>query len=491
MVAPPRVRRESARRLSDCISALLDKQPFFGNLALRLPIVQDDTRKTLATDGEHVRFNAEWVAETPAHEVEGAIARIVFACALKHHTRRGERDRETWQQASQLVTHPMIRAAGFTLPAAAGPNAGMAALAPEWEFFDKMSVEDAYEWLQELPPQDGGDDGEQEEEQPEENGGDDAAAAGDDSGDDGDDESDGSQPGEDGDDGEGDGGESDGDEAGEGSGEGEDGDADGGGQGSGSGSGDDDGGEQETPSHDPSGTGEVMDAQDREPKPGEDETDVDLDEEEQAWDEAMHQSASIAKAEGKLPGHLQELVQSAHGSQLDWRALLRRFMEATAARDYTWSRPNRRFIDSGLYLPAMHSEAMGNIALILDTSGSVESEVLAEFWSEVREIAAELRPEQVIVLQVDTRVAAADEYTADDLPDELEAKGRGGTDFVPGFDWIEREDIQPACCLYFTDMECTSFPEEPAYPVLWCDYGGEYGFGARIEEPFGERIKLR
>ena len=33
-----------------------------------------------------------------------------------HHTRRGERDPERWQTASQLVTHVLLRDAGFTLP---------------------------------------------------------------------------------------------------------------------------------------------------------------------------------------------------------------------------------------------------------------------------------------------------------------------------------------------------------------------------------------
>ena len=135
---------------------------------------------------------------------------------------------------------------------------------------------------------------------------------------------------------------------------------------------------------------------------------VDITAEEQAWDEAMHQALNIARAEGKVPGQVEETVQGAHASTLDWRTLLRRYMTDTAKRDYTWSQPNRRFIDSGLYLPAMHSEAMGTIVVLLDTSGSVYSylEILASFWTEVREVAHELNPERVIVLQVDRRIAA-------------------------------------------------------------------------------------
>ena len=97
---------------------------------------------------------------------------------------------------------------------------------------------------------------------------------------------------------------------------------------------------------------------------------ADASSEEQAWDEAMHQALSLAKAQGKAPGAVGETIQGAHRSTLDWRSLLRRYMTDAAARDYSWSVPNRRFIDSGLYLPSIRSEGMGTLAVIIDTSGS-------------------------------------------------------------------------------------------------------------------------
>ena len=51
-------------------------------------------------------------------------------------------------------------------------------------------------------------------------------------------------------------------------------------------------------------------------------------------------------------------------------------------------------------------------------------------------------------------------------------KGRGGTDFRPGFEWLDEQKIQPAVCLYFTDMECSSYPEtEPPFPTTWVNWG--------------------
>ena len=109
-------RSESARRISNCVTALLRDQPFFGSLALRLPIRADATRETLASDGKDIRYAPQWVADTDADRIKTALARVVLACALKHHTRRGGRDPERWQRASQLVTHGLLRDAGFALP---------------------------------------------------------------------------------------------------------------------------------------------------------------------------------------------------------------------------------------------------------------------------------------------------------------------------------------------------------------------------------------
>ena len=57
------------------------------------------------------------------------------------------------------------------------------------------------------------------------------------------------------------------------------------------------------------------------------------------------------------------------------------------------------------------------------------------------------------------------------LPDEIVVRGRGGTDFRPGFEWLNAQDIQPTVSLYFTDLKCSDYPEtEPDFPVLWMNY---------------------
>ena len=116
-------------------------------------------------------------------------------------------------------------------------------------------------------------------------------------------------------------------------------------------------------------------------------------------------------------------------------------MTDAARRDYSWSVPNRRFIDSGLYLPSMHSEGIDAIAIIIDTSASLPGETLALFWAEVREIAAELQPDSIFVLQVDAVLQDAAQYPAGELPDSITIKGRAG----PIFGLASRGSMSMGC----------------------------------------------
>ena len=426
---------ESARRVSDCVTHLLTEQPFFGSLALRLPLRPDPTRETLASDGRELRYSPAWAARTDGDRIKAAVARVVLACALKHHTRRGGRDPERWQRASQLVTHGELRRAGFVLPADA-------------EAWEDVSVEDAYE---RLAGEESGDEG---------MAGDEASGAGDGGGDSG-----GSS--------------------------GASGSASDTADSSGRGGSNEDGDSPAPPSHDPAGTGEVMDAAARGEKddaasPGE--VPLDVAAEEQAWDEAMHQAVRLATAQGLRPGRIEETLRDAHRSCLDWRTLLRQYLVSAARDDYRWSVPNRRFIDAGLYLPSMHCEGLGALAVLIDTSRSLDRATLATFWAEVRAVAGELRPDTLAVVQVDTEVQDTAVYRFGELPETLAVRGRGGTDFRPGFAWLAREGIVPDCCLYLTDMECDRYPAvPPPFPVLWCNWGPA---PPALPEPWGERIDL-
>lgn len=182
---------------------------------------------------------------------------------------------------------------------------------------------------------------------------------------------------------------------------------------------------------------------------------------------AITQAAQAAKIAGKLPGDLARMVAATITPKVDWRAVLREFVETSSRSDYTWTRPNRRYLSAGFYLPSLDAiDQIGRVVVAVDTSGSVGDDDLRQFAGEISAIL-DCFDCTVSVFYADTAIRHQEEFTRADLPLRLQAKGGGGTRFRPVFDHLTREGEAPACLIYLTDLEGnTDFPA-PDYPVLW------------------------
>src|SRR5690606_29747462 len=69
------------------------------------------------------------------------------------------------------------------------------------------------------------------------------------------------------------------------------------------------------------------------------------------WRQRLAGAAQQAMQAGKLSGPLARLIDHLLQPQLPWRALLARFMSATARDDYTYTRPSRR--EGAAILPSL------------------------------------------------------------------------------------------------------------------------------------------
>ncbi len=198
------------------------------------------------------------------------------------------------------------------------------------------------------------------------------------------------------------------------------------------------------------------------------------------WQIATSQAAQAAKAHGNLPKGLERIIGDITAPRVPWREVLQRFITQIAKDDYTWSRPNKKYMP--MFMPSLYSESMGEIAVVIDTSGSIDQPTLDAFGSEIKAIVAQTRPCNTIVVYCDADVNHVDEYApGDDM--KFIAHGGGGTDFRPPFKLMETRDKPPVALVYLTDMYGT-FPKEPDYPVLWCatsDVAGPFGETLRIE----------
>jgi predicted metal-dependent peptidase len=153
---------------------------------------------------------------------------------------------------------------------------------------------------------------------------------------------------------------------------------------------------------------------------------------------------------------------------------LRAFFDGGATTQETWSRPNRRLIGSGLYLPGRQRDGINKVVFMIDTSGSVTfyPGALEAIKTETQAALDEGIIDAAVVLYGDTRVTRVDEYrNGDEI--EFDPRGGGGTTMKPLFDYVrDMADASLICC--FTDLEIepeSMLGPEPDAPVLWAVVG--------------------
>lgn len=242
-----------------------------------------------------------------------------------------------------------------------------------------------------------------------------------------------------------------------------------GGKGSGSGDGDE---EDDGMGGGFDGTGDLEDAQD-------DATRVDME-------ATIVAAAKMAKECGQGSSLIDRVLEKVGESKVRWQDVTRSMLTESAAADYSYLRPSRRFIGSGLYLPSLRTDALGGLAIGFDTSGSMGPKECNQIAAEVQAIVDDLNPAFVEVVYCDYDVTHSERFERDE-PLQLHPKGGGGTRFQPVFEHFANTGEHYCGMIFFTDMEgnlreCV----EPSHPVIWADIGYSHPnapFGTRVEVP--------
>jgi predicted metal-dependent peptidase len=428
---------------------VLQTSPFYGLAAMRFKLVEDTNHPDMWTDGDTLGYSPTWALECSFDLLKGTIAHCAHHVALCHHLRRESRDEKLWNASTDRVVNAAMREAGFALPKGVHVTEGDGEKSAE-ELYGYMYARQPKNHMP-SPEQGKADNKKDSDQQGDGKGqGDDQDGEDQDGGDgkgQGDGASDNSSEGFDAKDGKG-----------KGKGKGKPGDGDSQGKGSGS--------QSDQP-------GECKDA-----KNG-DGSSLSQSQQDQKIQEQLQDTAALAqqaKGIGDLPGSIARQIQALLYPQQDWAQQLREFMLSLSNDDYSWTRPNRRFIGQGLYLPALQTEGrMGRIVVAIDTSGSISSMKLDVFIHELNGIMEQCRPESVVIIPCDTQIGEVIEFGPDEHPIEIgHIVGQGGTSLLPPFQYVADEGLNPDCFLYFTDLG-GSFPDtDPGYPVVWIDQDDYY-----------------
>ena len=236
-----------------------------------------------------------------------------------------------------------------------------------------------------------------------------------------------------------------------------------------------------------------MDVHMNEIEPGEDGEgegqNVEMSEEEKKMlaDEIKQATIQAAQAAGEgVPDSIKRLISELVAPKMDWREILRTQLESSIRSDFTFMRPSKR--SGEVIFPGMNKDEQLDIAVALDTSGSISPVMLRDFLSEVQGIMDQYQSYKVHVFQFDTGVYGADTFTSDDgrSMNEYELKGGGGTDFDVVFNYMEEYSIEPDQLVMFTDgYPWGSWGNADYCDTLFVIHGDKQ---RRLQSPFGVTV---
>lgn len=410
--------------------------PFFGILAAQLKLVHNSTWcSTLAVDGKHLYYNAEFVCgiEDPVRKAEyeqklrksivditdkqihdiisglslanliAGICHEILHCAYNHFLRKGTRDRKIWNKAADYAINQIIKR-----------NPKMGEIGTSWLFdprFDCMPAEEIYNILIEESKSSGS----------------------------------------------------------------------GGGKGQGGG-----------------GTLDHHDIPNQSDKSDSDEHDDDYDDlpdytEEQLkefMDTFKDTMISAAMADG-APPEIRAMIQDYKEPKIDWRSKLNRTLRSLIKNDVTYMSPSRRSWSNGIgyglpIYPGLKPDLDIDICIALDASGSISSEMLRDFLSEVYGITQQFTQFKLRILTFDTSVYEVHDYVNGQEQQILSypVKGGGGTLFTAVWNFMKKEDYCPKQLVMFTDGEpCGSWGDEH-----YCDTLFVVHSNPKVEAPFGATV---
>ena len=156
---------------------------------------------------------------------------------------------------------------------------------------------------------------------------------------------------------------------------------------------------------------------------------------------------------GSIPASVRDLINEIRESKIAWEEFVFTTLQSRFPDDYTYRRPNKKYLDQGLYLPTMESTRVKRFVFAFDTSGSVSRDELIDYYSECNFLINHFKPESVYLMSSDCAVAEVVELEeGETIEDGFYFKGGGGTSFKPVFEHLEENNIEVDQLIYFSDM---------------------------------------
>ena len=218
------------------------------------------------------------------------------------------------------------------------------------------------------------------------------------------------------------------------------------------------------------------------PDPKDQVFDMDIEEPEEAPEELQKQveeilvQASIQSKlqgdrEGSIPGEIQIFLDGLLKPKLPWNRILQKYIQNKTKHDYSFSKFNRRFFPE-YYLPSLYSEAMMDITIAVDTSGSVSDDDFKVFISETHSILRMMKPEKITLIQFDTDIKSIEHIKNIHDLTKVKFYGKGGTRIGPVINWAN--ESKPKLLLVFSDGDFNFYGAKSKVDTLWLIHNNEH-----------------
>lgn len=197
---------------------------------------------------------------------------------------------------------------------------------------------------------------------------------------------------------------------------------------------------------------------------------------------AVIQTAQSVDA-GQVPAGIRRLISDLTQPKMDWRALLDAHIRSSIKDDYSFTRISNRSWGTGLVLPSQNFLDTVDVAVTIDTSGSMTIEMLRDILSETAGIMQTFRDFKLKLWTFDTKTYGYKEFTPANIDEihEYQPQGGGGTMFECNWEFMKREGIEPTRLVMFTD----GYPNSTWGDENYCDTLFVIHGSKTIEAPFG------
>lgn len=195
----------------------------------------------------------------------------------------------------------------------------------------------------------------------------------------------------------------------------------------------------------------------------------------ETWKQTVKEAASYASETEVPPVVRDELNKYESEGKADWKSLLHEFVQDVNENfDYSFMPPDKRFSSGEFIIPfytEIHEEKIDNLWFVVDTSASIDDEMLSLLYSEICFAMEQFYHLSGRISFFDTKVSAPVEFDDIESLRSVEPVGGGGTSFHAIFNYMREnmKDNLPVAVIIMTDGYAAYPPEEMAMdvPVMW------------------------